>query len=303
MSRSEARLLAPAKVNLRLAVLGKRPDGYHELDTTLLALDLADELTVRADPGAGAVHLTVAEALDVPADASNLAWRAAAAVLAEAGVDDVDLTLALRKRVPAAGGLGGGSSDAAAAALGAAEVLGERAREVDLVRLLAGLGSDCPFFLAARASGLGRCLGRGERVEPLARPPRWAVLIAAPALPAPTPQVYAAWRPEDRAREREAEPPDWAALGAHEARAYLRNDLERAALRAVAGLARWRELLDRSGLAHALLSGSGSSFFALFDDPEEAREAELRLRVAANSEGLRACAVTAAAGAGVQRLD
>lgn len=293
------RLRAPAKVNLCLRVLGRRPDGYHEVETTLLAVDLADALEVALLPGTGRVHLGVSGADDVPQDGTNLAARAAAAVLERSGATGVDLALALAKAIPAAAGLGGGSSDAAAAALGAARALG--ADGLDLAELVGRLGSDCPFFLSG--TGLARCTGRGESVRPLGPPPAWSLLLMTPAAGAPTARVYAAWRAAD-ARAPSAEPDAWAALAPLEARGRLLNDLEPAALRAVPELRAWRALLDACGLSHARLAGSGSSFFALYGALEEAAEAARALSAAADRAGLRPrfCGAVRAARGGVQVL-
>jgi 4-diphosphocytidyl-2-C-methyl-D-erythritol kinase len=281
-------LAAPAKVNLTLRCLGRRPDGYHEVATTLCALALWDRLLLESHPGAERVALEVAGPFaGIPADATNLAARAAAGVLAHAGARKVDLALRLEKAIPPAAGLGGGSSDAAAAALGSAELLGlAPERWPELLPLLAGLGSDCPFFLAARETGLARCSGRGERVEPgPAARALWA-LVVTPDLSAPTAAVYAAFRPADARAPEVPEPSNWDALALDEARAALHNDLEPAALRAVPGLAAWRALLDRSDLAHARLAGSGSSFFALYRDGAEAALAARALGAAAERAGL-----------------
>ena len=288
-------LRAPAKVNLSLHVLGRRPDGYHAVRTTLLAVDLADRLELRARAGSGRVSLEVSGDPSVPADGTNLAARAAAAVLVRAGSPEVDLELLLAKAIPAAAGLGGGSSDAAAAALGAARALG--LAHPDLGALLAELGSDCPFFASA-PSGFARCTGRGELVEPLGAPPPFSLLLVTPALAAPTARVYAAWRPADAGGDAGSD--DWTGLRMDEARALLVNDLEPAALRAVPGLASWRALLDGRGLGHARLAGSGSSFFALFAELDEARDAAgaLATDAARSGLGVRLCRAVRAAGHG-----
>ncbi|HJP02204.1 MAG TPA: hypothetical protein QF764_10590, partial [Planctomycetota bacterium] len=186
------RVLAPAKINLTLELRGRRADGFHELRTHLLALELADELRVATRPGEG-VALEVSglgAGGEVPGDEENLAWRAAAVALAaarEAGLArGVGLTVELVKRIPAQAGLGGASSDAAAALAASAAVLGldlagaeraEWAREA-----LAELGSDCPFFLEAAATGLALCEGRGERVRPVAAESvgDWSVVLVTP---------------------------------------------------------------------------------------------------------------------------
>ena len=184
MSPRRVRVRAPAKVNLSLAVLGRRPDGFHELDTVLMALAFGDVLEVseRADE---AFELVVRgpAAAGVPSDGSNLALRAAAAlsVLARSrGPAPRGVRIELEKHVPPAAGLGGGSSDAAAAALACAALWGLDPDAPEVLAVLAELGSDCPFFMAARKSGLARCTGRGERVEPLtALALPWTLAIAA----------------------------------------------------------------------------------------------------------------------------
>jgi len=273
------RVLAPAKINLTLRCLGRRPDGFTELDTTMAAIGLCDELMIEARPGTGRATLEVAGAPDVPSGDENLALRAARAVLA--GRTDVDVHLRLAKAIPAGAGLGGGSSDAAAAAVGVARLIGPEARNADAAAgesqaaRLAELGSDCPFFAVA-ASGLARCVGRGERVTPLPALRSLGVLVVTPDLVAPTARVYAEWRAREGApnglRELGGDP-DWNAAALDELRAALVNDLEAPALRAVDGLVRWRALLDEHDLAHARLSGSGSSFFALFETVDDARAA------------------------------
>ena len=160
MSARTIALAAPAKVNLGLEVLGKRPDGFHEVDTVLIALELGDRLMLstferRAEEEPVRLELRGPSAHLVPADASNPAVRAASGVL-ELARARTGIAILLEKRVPAASGLGGGSSDAAAAALGAALLVEHPLDDPRLVELLGRLGSDCPFFLAARASGLTR---------------------------------------------------------------------------------------------------------------------------------------------------
>jgi len=247
------RVRAPAKVNLSLAVLGRRADGFHEVDTRMLALELADLLEIerRSEPG---VRLELAgprASADIPADGTNLAARAAAEAL-HLAAGGAGLGLRLEKHIPSGSGLGGGSSDAAAAWIGAATLLGLDPWESAAEGLLAGLGSDCVFFWKAAKTGFARCTGRGERVEPLPAPasPRWVALLVPNCL-CPTAAVYSAFQGS----------------------AGLPNDLEPAALRAVPELRPWREALDSCGETRWQLSGSGSAFFAPHDDPERARAA------------------------------
>jgi 4-diphosphocytidyl-2-C-methyl-D-erythritol kinase len=165
---------APAKVNLVLEVTGKREDGYHEIDTVLQTLELADDVAVSLG-GAEEVRVTGLFAEGTPPDQTNLAWRAAAELAQRCGRTTAGLGIRLDKRIPAAGGLGGGASDAAA-----------------VLRLLAGawsapegavqevaetIGSDEAFFLVG---GTARATGRGERVTPLLPLPRHGVVLFIP---------------------------------------------------------------------------------------------------------------------------
>jgi 4-diphosphocytidyl-2-C-methyl-D-erythritol kinase len=278
---TKLRVEAPGKVNLVLRVLGRRADGYHELDTTLLAIDRVDELVVRRAPEG--LRLSVAGPCadaDVPRDGSNLAALAAALVLERARElgrlpQGLGLSLELEKRLPSQAGLGGGSSDAAAALEGAARLLGLDPLEATLREQLAVLGSDCPFFLEARSTGLARCRGRGERVEPIGVDPigggpaaARALVVLVPEIRCSTARVYAAFRPKDVARGRVADFRPEAPL--QEARAALVNDLEPAAIRSHPGLAPVRADLERVGAGHFRLCGSGSAFFGLFDGVAEA---------------------------------
>lgn len=245
MSRERsAAALAPAKVNLVLDVLGRRADGYHEIDTRMVALALADVLHVRTSPEPG-VRLALrgpAASPDVPTDRNNVAVRAAELVLAAARADD-GLELELCKNVPSRAGLGGASADAAAAVVACQAVLGCQWPHERTLALLAELGSDTVFFAAASSTGHGRARGRGELVEVLPALPReWLVLVV-PDVGCPTPAVYAA-------HARSAAP----SRATHE----RPNALEPAALVAVPALVPWRAALD----ARFHLSGSGSAFFA-----------------------------------------
>lgn len=312
MSGTWVRALAPAKVNLTLEVLGQRADGYHEVRSWMLAVDLCDEVLARATSD-GTVRLNVAgpaASADVPADGRNLAFRAAELVLASArsaGVvaPRVGIELRLEKRIPSQSGLGGGSSDAAAAWLAARAVLvpaGSPALPRAAARAhLAQLGSDCVFFLDA-ISGLGIATGRGEIVEPVEDGlPAWWIGLAVPDFGVSTSAVYA--RVLSRTARRPTLRPDNTEPAAH-ARGSLHNELEFAAIAAMPALQAWRSVLDASGCAHWRLSGSGSSWFGIHDSEREARESLARLDRAARDRGLgfRLAQVVRPAGHGA-RLD
>lgn len=307
MSAARVAVRAPAKLNLELVVLGPRADGFHELRSVLVALSLADrvELFPRAPGGPPLVLSGPAATPDVPADRHNLAWRALAGVCGLAGRDPEAWSLAIEKRVPSGAGLGGGSSDAAAAALAAAHALGLGPEHDPAIEAqLAALGSDCPFFWAARASGLARCRGRGEEVLALA-PPRSAraFCVLTPALSCATAAVYRAWRAAGVARASAPaglEPDVVFQAPLARARAALVNDLEPAALASHPELGRVRRLLDGAQAEHFRLAGSGASFFGLYEDERAAARARAALEGQAERAqvALRGVFVTRAADAG-----
>lgn len=289
------RVLAPAKINTRLDVLAKRSDGYHELDTFLVALDLADEIRVTIATH-GAVRLTLSgpqASKDIPRDEQNLAARAARMVLEEAkkrglARAETGLDLALEKRIPSQAGLGGGSSDAAAAWLGCARLLEVAYTAAERDAELATLGSDTVFFAAAQGQGAAWCSGRGEIVTPAVAPRAWSIALVTPAVVSPTAAVYRAFvaplRPAGAVTT--VRRTDWAQTPPHAARTLLGNDLEPAALAAVPGLEAWRECLDALELAHFRLSGSGSSWFGLYDDDAGARRDLERIQEIARARRL-----------------
>lgn len=333
------RVLAPAKVNLFLEVSGKRPDGYHELETAMVEIGLRDELTFRDAPGAGIALECDDPAL--PTDGRNLVRRAAEAILREAGdrARDLGVRVELRKRVPREAGLGGGSSDAAATLLGLDALWGLRTPKARLAELAAALGSDVPFFLDGPAA---LCRGRGELVEPLppfgwaaapageastststsettstsvrdaagapeggrrigtgaGTPPWfWLVLVCPPA-GVPTSAVYARLEvpPPERRRSPDRFLQAWARGDVAELGSSLFNRLQPAAEALEPGLAPARDALAGPGRdlwAGWLMSGSGSTYFALVPHREAARTAARAL--ASRSPG-RILAVAVPAG-------
>ncbi len=296
-------LLANAKINPTLRVMGRREDGFHELVTTMLALELGDVVSVSLS-GSDGVEATVRGELaspDIPTDGSNLAVRGAMLGRDAAG-SVAGLTVQVIKNIPSRAGLGGGSSDAAAAARAAVVELGEK--DSCLEGRLGALGSDCAFFQAARRTGAALALGRGEEITPLEGPRGWWVALLTPEVECSTPAVYGAlaagpaapapgWRVQAASAAREL-----LGLSALEAREALANDLEPAACAAVPGLQPWFALLAAESAAHFRLAGSGSSFFGLFEDEPSARETlgRIEARAAAQGLGIRLSLVTRPAG-------
>lgn len=259
------RIPAPAKVNLFLEVLGKRPDGYHEIATLMLALDLADELEFAPDE-TGGLSLTCDDpALTVGPD--NLVLRAASRLRTETGCT-AGARIRLAKRIPWAAGLGGGSSDAAAALRGLTELWQLGLGPADLARIGSAIGSDVPFFLNGPAAW---CTGRGEVVEPVpVGRPLDLVLVKPPAGLA-TADVY-------RRLTVPATPVDGeaarAALMSGDVEALGRalfNRLQEPAFELNPAVADAHRRVAAAGAAGGLMSGSGSCLFALCRNPSEAR--------------------------------
>jgi len=284
----EIRVLAPAKLNLSLEILGKRDDGHHELSTHLVALGLHDEVRLRAvrrhdgDVRPSRVSFRL-DSVDpcVPRDERNLAVRALALTVERAHALGADRALAfeleLVKRLPSGAGLGGGSADAAAAAFGAAILFGIDPDDAGLLAALGALGADVPFFLTARETGFAEALGKGERIRPEPLPEElWFVLLT-PELSVSTAEVYSRVNPPFRARPR-FDLQAFRGAGLEERRAALRNDLEGPALRTEPRLGDWFELLREAPGAPWRLCGSGASFFALFASRAEAERAVNEVR-------------------------
>jgi 4-diphosphocytidyl-2-C-methyl-D-erythritol kinase len=265
-----------AKINRDLRVVGKRKDGFHELDTVFQTVDLTDTLTFEhVEKGAGTaagVSLTV-EGADLPADGSNLVLRAATALRERFDVLH-GARIHLSKKIPVGGGLGGGSSNVAATLMALTELWNVRATPEDLTALAASLGSDAPFFLLG---GRARGRGRGELLTPLPNGPQEWVLLVFPPFSLSTAEVYA----RVKARALTGSPSATKVSGSGTGAGPERNDLERAAESLRGELRRIRSALAGAGARNARLSGSGSTVFGTFGTREEASRAEGSL------EGLR----------------
>ncbi|MFN0128299.1 MAG: 4-(cytidine 5'-diphospho)-2-C-methyl-D-erythritol kinase [Verrucomicrobiales bacterium] len=269
-------LSAPAKINLSLRVLGRRGDGFHELETVMVPLGLADGLTMERMGGPdGVIEFSCTDA-EVPGDESNLVIKALRAIESECGRLPA-LRVKLEKAIPHGAGLGGGSSDAAAALAGVNDWLALGLAQETLHRLAAGLGSDVPFFLHGSAA---ICRGRGEVIEPLPdRGPRLPVLLVKLPFPVPTPWAYGQWGSAPCLPDVVYDPQVIAGAGGREI--VLVNDLERPVFAkhlVLATLKMW--LLERPEVAAALMSGSGSTVFAVLRSPEPAQGVQAAVREA-----------------------
>jgi 4-diphosphocytidyl-2-C-methyl-D-erythritol kinase len=263
---AEYRRLCPAKVNLYLKVLDRRPDGYHELITVMQPLTLADELWVRPGPG-----LRVeCDHPEVPEGPQNLVWRAAQQFGA-ACRQEPQFHFRLVKNIPVAAGLGGGSSDAAGALLALNELAGQPLEMATLHALAAELGADVPFFLRT-GPAVGR--GIGTELSSLDLPPYWYVLLN-PGVRLSTSWVYGNLDLQALAHRGAPCRDSWD--GRHPEN-WVANDLETVTL---ARFPELRDLLARLSEAGAEvqgMSGSGPTLFGLFREAEAARAAAARLR-------------------------
>lgn len=270
-------VLAPAKINLYLHVVGRRPDGYHRLDSLVVFADIGDRLTAKA---AGSLSLAVAgpeaTALTGLGD-DNLVLRAARRFAAATGNPAACVALRLDKRLPAAAGIGGGSSDAAAALRLLSQLWPSPGSAAQMAAIAAPLGADVPACLLARPVWVG---GIGEELAPAEDLPEAGIVLANPRRPLATAAVFAARREAFSPPGRfAAMPHDAAALAT--ALAVRRNDLTEAALTFVPeiGLV-LRRLAGLPGALLARMSGSGATCFALFADRDAALAAARTLAAA-----------------------
>jgi 4-diphosphocytidyl-2-C-methyl-D-erythritol kinase len=266
------KLRTNAKVNLFLRVLGERGDGYHEIETILHSVSLADDIEiVRTETGTVGVEMAYAEGWtgEIPGPRENIV-HAAALSLIEAGAKNTGVLIRLVKRIPAGAGLGGGSGNAAGALVALAQHWGLEIAPAALLERAAALGSDVPYCIEG---GTSLASGRGEKLTRLAPPaPMWFVLGISDR-PLPTRDVYAAFSaPSSDATHQSA--PMALALGAGdigEIGAMLHNDLEGPAFALRPELPALKDKMLASGALGALLSGSGPTLFSLARDREHAR--------------------------------
>ncbi|MSU34191.1 MAG: 4-(cytidine 5'-diphospho)-2-C-methyl-D-erythritol kinase [Pedosphaera sp.] len=270
---------SPCKINLVLNILGRRADGFHELETLLLPVPLCDKLTFDRHPSG--IHLTCSHP-DLPVDESNLVHRAARGFLDLAGIRE-GIAIHLDKQIPLAAGLGGGSGNAAHTLLGLNEVFGHPLSGSQLDTLAAGLGSDVNFFLQTSPA---IAAGRGEKITPI---PEFQVLkhcflfLFHPGF-----GISTAWAYQQLARYPEAlhgkpgraaaaanalSSGDLAAVGS-----VLYNSLEAPALEKYPVLPLYQNHLRENGSFASRMSGSGSTTFALFGDESTARNAAASFR-------------------------
>ncbi|MFN2621443.1 MAG: 4-(cytidine 5'-diphospho)-2-C-methyl-D-erythritol kinase [Chthoniobacterales bacterium] len=260
-------LLAPAKINLSFEIKGRRADGFHEIETRMAPITLADRLTVEKAGDKNEIRFSCDDP-SLPGGDDNLVVRAAK-LFRERMKITTGISLALEKTIPHGAGLGGGSSDAASALLGLNELFDVGLSHDALMKLAAELGSDVPFFIAHSPAV---CRGRGEIVEPVARDAKFRLLLLKPDFGVPTPWAYGRWKDS-----RELARVDYSAQKFESVRFV--NDLERPVFEKFVFLARLKTWLrQQPEVAVALMSGSGSTIFAVLREGADSEELAGRAR-------------------------
>lgn len=247
--------LAPAKINLSLRVLGRRDDGFHDIQTLMAPISIFDTLEMELTENESLQFSCSESALET---VENLVVRAVDLFCGELGFQP-SVKIHLKKEVPHGAGLGGGSSDAATTLMGLDHLFQTQLPEAELSRMAAQLGSDTPFFIAQTAAW---CSGRGENVRPVDLPTSIPLLLLKPPFEVPTPWAYQHWRDSKEIPDVDYGPQkfEWGDLV---------NDLERPVFPKYLQLAMMKSWLrEQAEVAGSLMSGSGSTVFAILQNKE-----------------------------------
>lgn len=264
-----------AKINLTLDILGRRADGFHDLETVMQAVSLCDEVEVQVETGTE--WSLTCETEGVPCDSRNLAWKAAELFQQESGWDLGGVSIRIVKRIPSQAGMGGGSADAAAVLRALNRWAGEPYSPMELADLGAKIGSDVPFCVVG---GTHMCKGRGERMRPLRAMPRCTIVVAKPDFGVSTPALFRAIddmdipvHPDNAAMEQALEEGNLPKIGA-----LLSNMFDIAVSREHPEMDHIRDILASCGALGQQMTGSGSAFFGIMPDEASAERAAALLR-------------------------
>ncbi len=264
-------LPAFAKINLTLRVLGRRADGYHEISTIFQTITLQDRLTF--EPLSDSRFELVCSALDIPADETNLVHRAASALRERFNVRQGG-RVTLEKRIPAGGGLGGGSSDAAVALLGLSRLWDLTIKRREAAEIGARLGADVPFFFTG---GTASGTGTGTDITALEDAPRSELVVVTPAVKVSTAVAYKALNAPALTKVKAAAMLPISHAGGDFSDSHRggvkHNDFEAVVFSLYPEIGRVKDALLEVGARWAMLSGSGSSVFGVFDSEREVRRA------------------------------
>ncbi len=262
--RKTSKLLSPAKVNLCLRILDRRPDGYHTIFSLMQPVTLFDEISIEVSDGEGVY--VACNFPGVPTDESNLAHKAATLLLEKSKVK-CKVYINIAKSIPVAAGLGGGSSNAASVLMELNKLINAKIKEDDMLQMSSAIGSDVPFFLLGSPAV---AKGRGDVLERISLPEYWYVLLN-PGL-----EVSTAWAYNNLSLTKMGIDTNMLNFKSHNFRCVkqiLKNDLEDVVITAHPVLNRLKALLLGLGAEGALMSGSGSTVFGLFSAEKMARYA------------------------------
>ncbi len=265
------KILAPAKVNLFLEILGKRADGYHEIRTLMQPISLFDTIRVEAAFGETTIHCPGYPELETN---NNLIFRAIH-LLEEETARPLKVFIRLKKRIPLGAGLGGGSSDAAAVLSGLNRLLGNPVGPERLSNLAAQLGSDVPFFLN---KGAALALGRGEQIEPRPAFPSWWYVLIYPGFSISTPWAYSQVKIPLTPNKKTINIKNLLEEGEMPEEERFRNDLEEFVLPSFPILEKIKQALREEGSFQTLMSGSGSTVYGIWKTKKTAQEAYKQLK-------------------------
>jgi 4-diphosphocytidyl-2-C-methyl-D-erythritol kinase len=266
-------VLAPAKINLSLKIIGRRNDGFHEIDTLIAPISLYDKIRIdKGAPGKGIEFRC--DDPSVPPGDDNLAVRAAKAFFETTKIE-LRVLIELEKKIPHGAGLGGGSSDAASVLLALNELFDAKLSAETLAKMAAPIGSDVPFFLF-RSAGL--CKGHGEIVTPIKLKRKLSILLLKPAFAVSTGWAYSRWQGSREIPGIRYEAQEFADQ-------TFVNDLERPVFEKFVFLAQLKMwLLGQSEVGAALMSGSGSTMFAVMRKNADADRVAKRAKAALDPE-------------------
>src|SRR4026209_1528748 len=265
-------VLAPAKINLSLKILGQRNDGFHEVDTVIAPISLYDEIGIEKRPEKGIKFRC--DDPSVPQGDDNLVVRAAKTFFETTKVEPA-VSIELKKKIPHGAGLGGGSSDAASVLLALNELFDARLSREALTEMAERIGSDVPFFLFQSAA---LCKGHGEMVSPVKLKRQFSILLLKPAFAVTTAWAYSRWRDSREIPGIRYEAQEFAGQ-------TFVNDLERPVVEKFVFLAQLKMwMLSRPEVGAALMSGSGSTLFAVMRSNADADSVANRANAALDPE-------------------
>jgi 4-diphosphocytidyl-2-C-methyl-D-erythritol kinase len=268
-------LLAPAKVNLNLRIIGARPDGYHDIESIVQKISIYDTITLNRSDRPG-IELSCSSRA-IPSGPENLAHKAAELLLGTAGITGKGISINIEKHIPQGAGLGGGSSDAATVLMGLMHLF-----EIDLlpdalIEIGAEIGSDVPLFLRSSPSLV---TGKGEKVKPAPILITAFLVVVYPGFEVSTAWAYDNFRLTKKTCKYTISTLDraeWGEMAPNRWQDFLVNDLEPAVTKLHPEISRCKSDLVRFGARASLMSGSGSAVFGLFEDLRTARSAASRL--------------------------